>query len=492
MGVMSACRRDPPPPLPTTRDASITVAIPSNSAPIEPLLYSLTQTRLVRVDQVGQVQPALVERWVASPDHRTWTLTVRAGVRTHDGTLATAEDVVARVRNALRDPMRGPGLWHVTAVDATSPHEVRIRLSEPSSLLLETLSLVEALPAGPFMETETETDAETDADTTADTTADEPDLHAVVASGEDAPAIRTIKIRRFETPRAAVAALLRDEVDVLYEAPTETRALLRAEGEVHLFPHLKPYVMTLGLNHRHPILRRRDVRLAMNAAIDREALISQVAGGVGVPAADMLWHQHWSRPHGGDAALLRVDKVRAGQLLDEGGLRRRTTPDGAVEARFRVACLVLDAPLSLRVAGRLQQAYADIGITLDLEAVALPDLVARLQRGQFDAYVSPVAGGFGMGRPYVDLGTHDHPRLTDHGYTAAAAAAERVRAATTDEMLSRAIHDLHRVLIEDPPGVSLFWEETARAVGRRVEVPADSTGDVLGTLSRWRLRDRAP
>jgi ABC-type transport system substrate-binding protein len=487
MGVMSACRRDPP-PLPTTRDASITVAIPSASATIGPLMNSLTQTRLVRVDQVGQVQPALVERWVASRDHRTWTLTIRAGVRTHDGTLATAEDVVARVRNALRDPTRGPGLWHVTAVDATSSHEVRIRLSEPSSLLFETLSLVEALPAGPFMETETDADG----DTTADIEADEPDLRAVVAPGEDAPAIRTIRIRRFETPRAAVAALLRDEVDVLYEVPTETRAPLESDGDVHLFPHLKPYVMTLGLNHRHPILRRRDVRLAMNAAIDREALISQVAGGVGVPAADMLWHQHWSRPHGGDAALLRVDKVRAGQLLDEGGLRRRTTPDGAVEARFRVACLVLDAPLALRVAGRVQQAYADIGITLDLEAVALPDLVARLQRGQFDAYVSPVAGGFGMGRPYVDLGTHDHPRLTDHGYTAAATAAERVRAATTDEMLSRAIHDLHRVLIEDPPGVSLFWEETARAVGRRVEVPADSTGDVLGTLSRWRLRDRAP
>ena len=139
-----------------------------------------------------------------------------------------------------------------------------------------------------------------------------------------------------------------------------------------------------------------------------------------------------------------------------------------------------------RVAGRLQQAYADIGISLDLQVLKLDDLLARLGNGRFDAFVSPVVSGYGLGMPYVHFGAHDHPRVIDHGYTAAAAAAERVRAATSDQALEAAIRDFHRVLIEDLAGLLLFWQETSRAVGRRIKVPADWSGDVLKLVAPLR------
>ena len=229
----------------------------------------------------------------------------------------------------------------------------------------------------------------------------------------------------------------------------------------------------------------------MNIAVDRQALVAKVAGGVGIPAADMLWHQHWSHPHEDDARAFPVDRQRAGQLLDKSGLPRRRTRLGVVEPRFRVTCLVVDDPMMKRVAGRLQKAYADIGISLDLEPIALGELGTRLASGSFDAFVSPVVSGYGMGMPYASFGNHDHPRMIDHGYTAAAPAAERVRAAATREAFVDAIHALHRTLIDDPPAVALFWSETSRAVGRRVTVP-DSAGDVLASLARWHVRSKAP
>jgi ABC-type transport system substrate-binding protein len=474
----SACQRDDG-GRPTPGDARISIAIPSADAPIQPVLFNLvnlTRTRLVRLDLSGLEQPALIERWTSSDDHRTWTLFVRAGVRLHDGREATAADVVARLQEALDDDDPEPGLWPVTAVEQVGTREVRLRLREPSSLLLESL-VMQAMPAGPYRISETD--------------ALEPELRAVQPSGQAPPAIGTVQVRRYDTPRAAVAALLREEVDVLYEVPSDARSVLDAEDGVEVFPHVKPYVITLGLNHRHRVLSRREVRLAMNAAIDREALVSQVAGGVGVPAADIIWHQHWSRPHEADAALLRADKARAGRLLDEAGLPRRTGRKGVIEPRFRLSCLVLDDPMMHRVAGRLQQAYADIGVSLDIKALKLDDLLRRLGSGDFDTFVSPVVSGFGLGRIYVAFGAHDHPRLIDDGYTAAAPAAERMRAATTQAELAAAIRDLHHVLIEDPPAVSLFWEETSRAVGRRVTVPAEA-GDVLGSLPRWTVRNSAP
>ncbi|AMY12759.1 Oligopeptide-binding protein AppA precursor [Luteitalea pratensis] len=454
--------------------ARITVALPSADVPIAPLLFLLTQTRLVSVDQTGIEQPALIERWTRSDDQRTWTLFVRDGVRLHDGRIVTAADVVTRVREAVDRPST-PGLWPVTSVEEAGPREVRVHLREPTSLLLESLSVTQAVDAGAYQ-------AKDDAPA-------EPELVAVPQSGHGPPSIGTIQVRRYETPRAAVAALLREDVDVLYEVPSEARGLLAVEDGVQIFPNVKPYVITLGFNHRHPILRRRDVRLAMNIAVDRQALVAQVAGGVGIPAADMLWHQHWTHPHVDDAQAFPVDRQRAGQLLDASGLQQRRTPTGAIEPRFRVTCLVVDDPMMQRIARRLQKAYADIGISIDLEPIALEALGTRLASGHFDAFVSPVVSGYGMSMPYASFGNHGHPRMIDHGYTAAAPAAELVRAAATREAFVEAVHALHRTLIEDPPAVSLFWSETSRAVGRRVTVP-DSSGDVLGSLARWTVRSK--
>lgn len=465
-----ACRRDDPVRPRPAASQHVTIAIPSLVAPDTPLLFVLTQTRLIRLDATGVEQPAFIERWSSSPDGLTWTLVVRPDERLHDGTQATAADVAARIREAAASPDAGPGLWPVVGVDALDDHRVRIRLKEPTSLLLETLALAEALPAGAYRNV-----APPDAP---------PSLRAVVRAGEPAPAIGSVDIKRYDTPRAAVVALLRGEVDVLYEVPGEARALLDADGGVRIYPHVKPYVLTLGLNHRHPLLARREVRLALNAAIDRRALVTSVPGGVGVPAADLLWHQHWSRPHADDGRLLRHDPAAARAWLDSVGLTRRVDPGGVVKPRLTLRCLVLDEPLSVQVAARLQQAYDDVGIALDLEAVSLEQLLTRLETGKFETFVSPMVSGYGMGMAYLQYGPHDRPRIVDDGYVAGARASEAIRRASSREALAAAIADLHRVLIDDPPAVHLFWQETSRAVGRRITVPAEA-GDVLASLPRW-------
>lgn len=49
---------------------------------------------LVEPDENLQMQPALAESWEVSPDQLTWTFHLRDGVRWHDGTPLTADDVV--------------------------------------------------------------------------------------------------------------------------------------------------------------------------------------------------------------------------------------------------------------------------------------------------------------------------------------------------------------------------------------------------------------
>ena len=123
--------------------------------------------------------------------------------------------------------------------------------------------------------------------------------------------MQRVTMRRYDTPRAAVVALLREDVDVLYEVPSDARAMLDSEDSVRTYPYVKPYVVTLGLNHRHPALAARKVRQALNAAVDRAAIIEEDADGFGVPAADLLWREHWAVSHTGDAEAMRPDRERA-------------------------------------------------------------------------------------------------------------------------------------------------------------------------------------
>ncbi len=476
----AGCRHAERPPAAGPASTSIAIGLPSPDAPSRPLVTVLTRTRLIRMDQSGHERPGLLERWSVSPDRLAWTFELRAGVHSRDGRPVTAADVASLLERSVTAEESTAGLWHVAGVDAVGPTTIRIRLREPSSLLLESLSL-EDVPAGPYRSPADEDDPQ-------------PTLEAAGSGGPDAPGIRSVALRRYDTPRAAVAALLREEVDVLYEVPNESRALLEAQDGVRVYLHVKPYVVTLGLNHRHPVLRRRGVRLAMNRLVDREALLRDAAGGVGEPAADLIWLQHWSRPHTADAEALRVDRDGARQLLDAEGLHATRRPDGGSTPRFRIRCLVLDDPVMHRVAARLQRAYGHAGIAMDLESLPLPALAERLGSGRFEAFLSPMVGGYGLSVPYIFFGPHDRPRMIDFGYTAAADAVERARLATTDDAFSAAVADLHRVLLEDPPAVPLYWQRTSRAVGRRVVVPPDPDpgADVLASLPRWTLAREAP
>lgn len=462
-----ACAEQHPESAPAAQ-RGVVIGIPSPDAPLGPLVQSLTQLRLIRTDIAGRELPGLISAWRVSADRRTWWFTVRGGVRLHTGTAATAAHVASRIQAALDATPRLPGLWTVMAVDATDVHTVEVRLREPTSLLLEGLSLV-AVPAGPYALENPEVQTR---------------LRAVPQQGERPPAAG-VELRRYDTPRAAVAALLRDEIDVLYEVPSESRDLLQAEEGIRIYPHLKPYVFTLGLNHRHPVLKHRAVRQALNIAIDRAALIEQEAGGAGAPAAHLIWREHWSGAHGTEHAPVTFDRARARALLDEAGFHEHRAPDGSSRPRFALSCLVMDEPLARRLAVRLQRAYAEIGVALELQALELAEADGPLAQGRFDTVLTPLGTGYGLSVPYQLFGAHDQPRLIDFGYTAAAAASERVRDAANSEALGAAVRDLRRVLLDDPPAVALFWQETSRAVGRRWRVPADVEGDVLGSLPRW-------
>src|SRR5262249_10679487 len=89
--------------------------------------------------------PLLAEGHKVSDGGRQYTITLRKGVRFHNGKEMTAADVVVSLNRWSRMSNLGQALWKsVEAVAAKGPYEIVIHLKEPSGVLLSALAIAEA------------------------------------------------------------------------------------------------------------------------------------------------------------------------------------------------------------------------------------------------------------------------------------------------------------------------------------------------------------
>ena len=123
---------------------------------IDPVWTTAVQTRyhsfmvydtLFGLDAEQRIQPQMVETWTESPDHLTWTFTLRPGLTFSDGAPVTAEDVVVSWnRWAERDAAGQMTAGFLAGLDAMDTRTVRARLKEPFGQLLYALAKPMAMP----------------------------------------------------------------------------------------------------------------------------------------------------------------------------------------------------------------------------------------------------------------------------------------------------------------------------------------------------------
>jgi peptide/nickel transport system substrate-binding protein len=94
-------------------------------------------------DAQFRVQPQMVEGVRTENDGKTWELTLRDGLRFHDGEKALARDCVATIqRFAKRDPFGQAMMKRVDEISAPSDTVIRFRLNKPFPLLPNALAQV--------------------------------------------------------------------------------------------------------------------------------------------------------------------------------------------------------------------------------------------------------------------------------------------------------------------------------------------------------------
>jgi peptide/nickel transport system substrate-binding protein len=437
------------------------------------------------LERDGRPQPRLAEAWSESPDGRNWTIRLRSNAYFHDGTRVDASAVRASLERSLGTADRdlSPGLADIVGIETPSQHEVRIQLREKSTFLLDDLAVAitkrdsngRAVGTGPFV--------------TASTSEGELVMTAVSNYYRGKPVIDRVVLKSYPAVRTAWAAMMRGDVDFLYEVSPDALEFIQSEATIEVFPFLRNYVYGVVFNSRDDPLRKVEVRRALNFAVDRSTLVERALKGRGVAANGPAWPLHWA--YDTSVTQYAFDPSRAAAMLDAAGISRNlvTSTNNQAPARLHFTCLVPENfALWERMALMVQRDLSRIGVDMKIEQVQFSVFNKRIAEGDFDAVMLEMIAGNSISRPYFFW--HSKSRMNTWGYqnTAVDNALDSIRRASDDAMYRAAFREFQLAHVEDPPAIFLALSNVTRAVNKyRFQVVAPSSTDILPSISEWQL-----
>ena len=282
---------------------------------------------LFRFDQDGELVGDLVDRWAVSPDRQTYLLTLKSGVKWHDGSPLRAADVVFTAERlqeggrAFRNTLMAHG--EPARFSALGDHTVRIDLAGPQANFLSYLTPVwgalflvvpehavtaagedgfEANPigSGPF-----KWGGLPDGDTL-----------RLVANDDyfgGAPRAPHIDVRFFAHNDERVDAFQRGDLDVLIFPGRKYTAEDAEQAGARLYSTPTNTIVQMAMNCRHPLFSSVRIRQAIAAAIDRPRLVADIEGIDGIAAYSPVGPVSWA--FSDDVAQHPYDPERARELL---------------------------------------------------------------------------------------------------------------------------------------------------------------------------------
>jgi peptide/nickel transport system substrate-binding protein len=333
------------------------------AAAIDEVVYVNLFEGLTRIDETGEVQPALAESWEVSEDGLTYTFHLHDGVTFHDGTSFDAQDVVFSL-----DRARAPesvnaqkGLFEaIASVEAVGPLEARVTLSHPQAQFPWNMGWGDAVMVAPESAEGNGTNPVGTGPWRFDrwVSGDRVVLQRYDGYWGAEPALSTLTFQVIPDAAAQVQALLAGDVDAFPNmgAP-ETLAQFESDPAFTVAVGTTEGETILAINNARPPFDDVRVRQALAYAINRQDIIDGAQFGYGQPIGS-----HFAPHHPAYVDLTGMypyDPEKARALLAESG-----HGDG-----FTVR-LVLPPPSYARRGGEIiASQLAQVGITAEIEPV---------------------------------------------------------------------------------------------------------------------------
>lgn len=453
---------------------------------------------LLTVDQDGQLAPGQAETWETSEDGLTWTFHLREGLKWSDGTDLTANDFVYSWKRVCDPELAAPyaetvlgmvegydaaieGDLDALGVTAVDDLTFEVKLAKPCTYFGElaafaTLSPVQQatveangdawaveastfISNGPFYITEWV-----------------PGSHIITSKNPnywnaDAIKLGSIKWNLIEDSNAAYSAYLNGDVLMIKDVPTEEIPSLEGNEEFHVEPIVGTYY--ISYNTQVEPLNDANVRKALNLAIDREYVAGTLMQGT-YTAAPNFMGPGWKDTDGSDfydnanngETYMSVTADIEGALaaLEEAGY-----PNG--EGLPVLHYITNDAGYHKVVAEYLQQAWKEIGVTLEVEIVEWSSFTPMRRQGDFEIARNGWVGDYSDPSNQLEL-LYSTNGNNDGKYASEAfdAAIDLSRETVDPEERSAALHEAEDIMMADSACCPLayyndFWLQSSKITG---------------------------
>ncbi len=260
-------------------------------------LTSLIYSGLLKATSDGDYVPDLAQNYSISDDGRTYTFILRAGAKFQDGTPITADDVlftIAKTQDAaIKSPVRAN--WDGVTVTKVDDRTVQFVLKSPYAPFIENVTLG-ILPKARWQSVSDEEFSFSDLNTSpigsgpykvasiSRTSSGIPSTYVLKPFNGyslGAPNLGTITLHFYQSETALISALKSGDIEAASGiSPAQLNDL--KDYTIKTAPLNRVFGVFFNQN-QSVVLRDKDVREALNDAVDRDALIGQVLGGYGTP-----------------------------------------------------------------------------------------------------------------------------------------------------------------------------------------------------------------
>lgn len=318
-------------------------------------------------EATGEIEPWLATEWENSEDGLTWTFKLREGVKFHDGSDFTADDVKRtfdRLRNSEYGSNRITDYQPLVETNVIDDYTIEMITDSPQGNWLNMLGYGGSYIIGAEAIEEYKEDLATNAVGTG------PYKMKEMQTGEfvllernddywgDPAQIAEVEFRTVLEESTRVNMLLTGEAQYAMNIPPQEIETIEAEEGLAVRTDPSNRVFHIGFNMNKDYFSEQKVRQAINFAINKEELVASVLAGYGTVTNSFIAPTTWGYY---DTGLYSYDPDKARELLAEAGYpdgfsAKLYTPQGRY---FR------DREMALAVASQLQE----VGINLEVEVV---------------------------------------------------------------------------------------------------------------------------
>jgi peptide/nickel transport system substrate-binding protein len=353
---------------------------------------------LTHVNADARLIPGLAESWRAV-DAATWEFKLRKGVKFHDGSPLTADDVIASIERA-RSMEKNGGQFAgftkaITAMQAVDANTIRFKTAGPYALL--PYDLVSIFIISRKMQSATSEDFNAgkfsggtgNFKLTAFKRGDRVEMVRNEAYWGGAPPWDKVSLRILPGDGPRIAALLAGDVDMIENIPTTDAAKLKTRPEFRLAQKVSWRTIFFTMDQSRdqvPGLTSKDgkplpgnpfkdirVRQAISKALNRGAIAQRVMEGMAIPASNVVAPSVFG--YAKELQPEAADPEGAKKLLAAAGY-----PDGFAMTVYAPNNRYVNDE---QVAQAVAQMLTRVGIAAKVETMPVTVYLGRARNGEF-------------------------------------------------------------------------------------------------------------